>query len=365
MIRFLGGFVLVVAAGSAWAADKGATAYQVTPAHNAAVTFSDSWGPNLKTLWTATLDGAVSSPLVSKDAVYAVVAGEPTEIVRLDAHTGKMLWRSSAGGETIVGLAYDEGALFVMTSGGALSAYAAKSGKRLWTTIVVAGPYYAAGPSALNGIVYVSAGAGNAGLYALDETSGKVIWSQTLIGFGASNPAVTSKGVYVSYTCLYSDFDPKTGVSIWQDSGSCSNYAGTTPVVNGNKVFTLGSPNNVILAADTGATIGSFAATLPPAVHGRLGYFMDSGTLSAVNPTTSRLFWEFTGDGLLNALPLAVNGYVLTASYSHLYVLNGSTGVVESTVSLQGQYSVQALGAGEGMILVPQGSTLVAYGSTT
>ena len=75
---------MLCVAGAASAGDLTATAYQVTPAHNAVVKFSKHWGTSLKTRWTATLDGSASFPLVVGRSVYALVAGEPEEIVRID-----------------------------------------------------------------------------------------------------------------------------------------------------------------------------------------------------------------------------------------------------------------------------------------
>jgi len=356
---------MLCVAGAASAGDLTATAYQVTPAHNAVVKFSKHWGTSLKTRWTATLDGSASFPLVVGRSVYALVAGEPEEIVRIDVVTGKIIWKISAGSGGIVGLAYDHRELFGVNGSGTLSAYAAKSGRLLWAMPLPGQYSFTAPPSALNGLVFVG-GAGDGGtLYAVDEATGKLIWSQSVENGDESSPAVTATGVYVSYPCQYYDFAPATGAAIWHHSGDCEGGGGSTPVVADKLVFVRDYANsNSILNADTGAVVGTFGATAPPAVSGKIGYFLDGTTLSAVNPATSRLLWEFSGDGSINSPPLVVNGYVVVASDEHLHVIDERTGVAASTTTL-GQPSGGVIGAGNETIFVPLGNTLVAFGSAS
>jgi outer membrane protein assembly factor BamB len=314
----------VCAAGAASAADRTATAYLVSPAHNAAVTFAQGWGPALTSLWTASLDGPASFPLVAKHAVYALVSGNPTEIVKIDAATGKVIWKLSAGSSGSAGLAYDDGKLFSVNQGGALSAYSAGPGKLLWTVQLPGQYFFTAPPSALNGIVYVS------------------------------------------YPCQYYDFAPTTGKQIWFAGGGCDGGGGSTPVVYNNQVFIRdpsGEESNSILNASTGALLGTFAATAAPVVHGKTGYFLDYETLSAVDPKTSKLLWEFTGDGSLTGQPIVANDYVIALSSSHLYVIDSASGAVASTTNISG-YEGAPIGAGGNTLFVPLANTLVAYGST-
>jgi outer membrane protein assembly factor BamB len=356
----------VCAAGAASAEDRTATAYLVSPAHNAAVTFAQGWGPALTSLWTASLDGPASFPLVAKHAVYALVSGNPTEIVKIDAATGKVIWKLSAGSSGSAGLAYDDGKLFSVNQGGALSAYSAGPGKLLWTVQLPGQYFFTAPPSALNGIVYVGGSGSGGTLYAVQESSGKLIWSQPVANGDTSSPAVTDTGVYVSYPCQYYDFAPTTGKQIWFAGGGCDGGGGSTPVVYNNQVFIRdpsGEESNSILNASTGALLGTFAATAAPVVHGKTGYFLDYETLSAVDPKTSKLLWEFTGDGSLTGQPIVANDYVIALSSSHLYVIDSASGAVASTTNISG-YEGAAIGAGGNTLFVPLANTLVAYGST-
>ena len=353
----------MAAAGPALGADHTATAYQVTPAHNALVRFSGSWGPNLSVAWTAALDGSPSFPLVVGTSVFAVIGGSPVEIVRIDATSGKTLWKASAGSGNSVGLAYDQGRLFSVNSGGLMTAYKANSGKQVWS-VQLPGQYsFSAAPSALNGVVYTG-GAGEGGtLYAVDGATGKVIWTQPVENGDDSSPSVTASGVYVTYPCQYYDFTPSSGAPIWHVSTGCDGGGGATPVTYNNMVFVRDYPSNTILNAQTGAVIGSFPGNSPPAIAGHVGYFLDNETLSAIDPATSKLFWEFSGDGSIATPPLVVNGYVMVASgQGHLYVVDAAKGTAAATIKLPGA-AIGPLGAGDKLVLVPVGNTLVAYGS--
>ena len=349
------------------APDHAATAYQVTPSHNASAHFSKTWGPQLKVLWTAALDGAASFPLVAKGFVYALVQGTPNEIVAINETTGAVAWKASAGSGSSLGLAYDEGRIFSVNQSGTLSAYSARRGGLQWSEQLPGQYSFSSAPSALNGIVYVG-GAGSGGtLYAVEDTTGKLLWTQSVQNGDDSSPAVTETGVYVSYPCQYYDFDPKSGAPIWYVSTGCEGGGGNTVVVGAGLAFVRDwTGANTIFNATTGASVGSFGATAAPAVASKsLAFFLDGNTMSAVSPTSSKLYWEFTGDGSLYTPPLIVNSWVLAASGSgNIYVLNGLTGAVAYTTKLTGSMG-QALGAGNGIVLVPVGSTLVALGSTT
>jgi outer membrane protein assembly factor BamB len=352
------------AAASASAADLSATAYQVTPAHNALIKFAGTWGPQLKTAWTATLDGTPGSSLFAEKSVYALVSGSPDELVRINAATGQVIWKYSTGSNSSEGIAYDKGELFSVNSSGTLTAFAAGSGKMLWT-VALPGQYaFSSAPSALDGIVYVG-GAGDGGtLYAVDEASGKLIWTQSVANGDDSSPAVTPTGVYVSYPCQYYDFAPSTGKLIWHYNGGCDGGGGDTVVVYNNLAYIRDyTGSDSILNATTGAVVGSFAASQPPAIRGNIGYFLDNSTVAAIEPKTSKLLWEFTGDGSISSPPLLVNDdVVLTSSQGHLYVVDGAKGTVSWSTTL-GQAPSGQIGAGNNMIFVPLGSTLVAYAS--
>ena len=354
---------------AAFAGDLSATAYQVTPAHNAIVQFSNSWGPALQPLWTTTLDGAASYPLVANGYVYTLVAGNPDEIVAINESTGAIAWKLSTGSNGSIGLAYDSDKLFTVNSGGTLSAFNAVKGKLAWAQQLPGQYYFTSEPSALNGIVYVG-GAGDGGtLYAARATDGKLLWTQSVENGDDSSPAVTNDGVYVAYPCQYYDFAPKTGQVIWHYAGGCDGGGGDTVVVGSGLAFVRdfsGLEGNTIFNARTGATIGSFAASAPPVVvGGKLAYFLDDGTLSGIAPRTSQLFWEFSGDGELSTPPIAVNSWVVAVSGAgKVYVLDGKTGAVAFSTKVTGTIG-NTLGAGAGMILIPAGNTLVALGSTT
>jgi alcohol dehydrogenase (cytochrome c) len=127
----------------------------------------------------------------------------------IDPNSCKEHWRAHeefAGAFLPVsrGAAYLAGRLFRGTNAGQVIAYDAKTGRRLWTTTIAdpkRGELVSASPIAWDGIVFI----GNAGgdvkgvkgrMYALDATSGRVLWEFFLVpkqdadrSFGPAAPA--------------------------------------------------------------------------------------------------------------------------------------------------------------------------------
>jgi len=96
------------------------------------------------------------------------------QTLRIERHDG----RDGLGPVAIAGtyfgsgLTYDNGRVFLLMFDGAIHAFNASSGAALWTT-QLPGYWYEASPNAYGGIVFL---VGNAGLSAVDEASGNILW---------------------------------------------------------------------------------------------------------------------------------------------------------------------------------------------
>src|SRR6202035_3126856 len=101
--------------------------------------------------------------------------------------------------------AYDGGKVFVITSygigPGTLQSYDAETGVIDWTTTFPLGMAFETAPTAANGFVYLVGGDGAPVLFAIDESSGSIVWQQTGRSGTGSTPAVTSQGVYIAAVC--------------------------------------------------------------------------------------------------------------------------------------------------------------------
>src|ERR1700722_10316499 len=149
-----------------------ATAYQITVDHAGVTTSGGTLALQLTPRWTQTLPGPSGYPLIVGNQVYAVAAGL---LYAFNVQTGAAVW-GPIQVPTAVGITYDSGTLFVVSESGLVSSFAAGTGTAGWS--VQLGQYlFSSAPTASNGIVYVG-GAGSGGtLYALNETSGAILWS--------------------------------------------------------------------------------------------------------------------------------------------------------------------------------------------
>jgi len=123
-----------------------------------------------------------------------------------------------------------------------------------------------------------------------------------------------------------------------------------------------------VLDATTGTMTGGFNSDTPPAFICNLALYLQSGTLVGVDLPSGQVLWSFAGDGSLTSAPLIVNQTIYIGSSSGtLFGLNTSGQQIWST---QVGAAIPALdegttglGAGDGLLVVPTASVLVAYGN--
>jgi outer membrane protein assembly factor BamB len=378
--------LFVLAAVAALAGGDESPSYQIDPAHTGGQP-ADGLRAPLGLVWSRDLGGPVSYPLIEGGRAYVTVADTGTNgsrLFALDLATGAVVWGpiELGGLYNFSGAAYDGGRIFAVNFQGLLTAYDATTGAQAWSVQLTGQSSFTTQPAAYQGIVYLS-GAGSGGtLYAVNETNGSVIWTAPVLNGDHSIPAVTADGVYVSYACDQAyDFNPTTGALIWHHTSTCEGGGGKTVALYGGRVYTRDfNSGNLILAAQTGAQVGTFPITVPygytipiPAFSGSMGYFFDSAQLRGVDLGTGTTVWSFAGDGRLSSAPLVVGGYVYIGSTSgNLYALNLATGALAGTINVGSGFAfpdeanalqLTGLSAGEGYLLAPAGNRLVALTS--
>lgn len=361
------------------AASKDAVAFQNNAAHTGAVTFANLSFPT-SAKWSVDVGYVPSYAIVThgKVIVTASVFGA-SKLLALDQATGSTVWGPIAlSAES--NATYDAGRVYVLiaplSAEATLQAYDVDTGALDWSTTLAGQFSFTAAPTAANGLVFVG-GSGNSGtLYAVDESTGKLVWTQTVFNGDDSAPAVSADGVYVTYPCQTYDIRPATGEIIWQKNTGCSGGGGATPVVMGQLLYSPIAPpgyDGDIFNAETGDDVGTFAADAPPAFTSTFGYYLKSGTLSGVTLTDNKQQWTFTGDGHLQGAPLAVDQYVfIGSSAGNLYALDSTTGLQAWNVSLGTAIDAQVdalplsgLAAGDGLLIVPAGTKVFAYTLST
>ncbi len=359
-----------------------ATAYQIDPAHDGAMTFSSVSFPSAAT-WSVSLGAGTPSNVVIADNLVFLTVGSSngSTLLALNQSTGATAWGPTSipgAADGSAGVAYDNGEVFVTdneSSSSSLYAYNAGTGALEWSTAFDAGS--AGAPTAADGFVYVIV-SGSATLYALDESTGSIAWQQSLSAASGTS-AVTADGVYVAATtsgCYTIDFRPPTGETIWSNSDGavyCVQTTGESPAVSNQLVYSPSASGTSIFAAETGTStgIGTLADSLPAAFTSDTAYFLEGSNLDAVTLSDGTVAWSFNGNGsALTALPIVVNQYVITGSTDGtVYAVDGSSGSQSWSQRLSGQ--VAQLSAGDGLLLVDteaandSSGTLTAYTLST
>ncbi|HEX3251486.1 MAG TPA: PQQ-binding-like beta-propeller repeat protein [Pyrinomonadaceae bacterium] len=342
-----------------------AVAYQIDPAHTGSQ--FDTVSPPLSQRWSRDLGSGVSYPLIVGGKVF-VVAG--TNLYALNGTNGATVWGPIDIGPSR-GIAYDSGRVFAVNNTGLLRGFDATSGAQVWSQ-QLAGQAFTSSPSAMNGTVYVS---GFPTIYAVSAQDGTIKWSTPNAGGDQSSPAVSTTGIYVSYSCNNAwALSPSTGSVIWHHTSSCFGGGGRTPVYYNGRVYIRDAVlPNLALDFGTGITVADFLAQPAPAFHGSTGFYLNFVTLEARDVNSGALKWSFTGDGTLSSAPIVVNGVVYIGSISgKLYALDENTGANVWTGTVGAQINrpeesnlgiLTGLGAGEGLIVVPASSLVVAYQS--
>jgi outer membrane protein assembly factor BamB len=360
VLAVAGAVAAIATAGALASPGDQATGYQQDPAHDGFIADAGLAAP-LTQAWSITLPAAPSYPLIADGMVFVTANNT---LYALNHATGSTIWSHGTGGS--VGLSYDGGRIFVVTSGGLLTAFDAASGSIDWSAQLPGQTSFSSGPSATNGIVYVG-GAGVGGtLYAIGEDAGDLLWTGGVENGDSSTPAVDAQGVYVSYACQQAyDFDPMDGTPLWHHDSSCEGGGGATPVLADGTIFARdGVLGNIMLDAATGDELGPFNAGPPPAVANDVAFMLSGSTLTAVKDGGQGVnAWQFTGDGHLDTAPLVANGLVFVgSSQGNLYALDAAAGTTSWSTNIgTSMPSGDGFAAANGTLIVPAGNTLSAY----
>ena len=134
-------------------------------------------------MWSVDVGGTPSYALIVQGKIFLTVSvgSGSSQLVALDQATGATVWGPIAIGGT-ANAAYDSGKVFVISSpfatAATIEAFDAQSGNQLWSTLLTGQYSFTGGLTAANGFVYAG-GAGSGGtLYAVDQATGAITWTQ-------------------------------------------------------------------------------------------------------------------------------------------------------------------------------------------
>ena len=222
-----------------------------------------------KLLWSASVgkaEGYSYTPAVDGNAIFA--ASTKGEITRLDATTGKQVWRVSAGEAISGGVGAGENLVLVGTPKGMVLAFD-QNGKALWKAKVSSEVLSA--PKIANGVVVVRSG--DSRIFGLSAVDGKRVWV-----YERATPSLALRSV--------------AGVAL-ADGAAYVGFAGGKMVA---------------LKADDGKLLWEASVALPkgvteieriaditslPVVDGRVVYAVAfQGRVAAVDRTNGRVLWN-------------------------------------------------------------------------
>jgi len=343
--------------------------YQLNPQHTGGQDADPLRFPLAK-LWSATGGGPNSYPLIAGGRIYFADGGL---LFAQNAPDGSPAWGPLTLSQSSL-IAYDNGSIFAIGSSGSLSAFDATTGAQLWTTQLPQASFQSY-PTASNGAVYIAGGGPTGGtLFAVSEQSGALLWSQNVLGSGDSSPVVTSTGVYIAYPCpeVY-DFDPATGALIWHVGPSTCTSQAVGPrsaVLYNGLLYVRDTSSGLVLDATTGAQLGVFRSTEPPAFSGSMVFYTQFSSVEGWDLTTGSMVWRWDADanqvsngpryyGVPSTPPVVVNGYVLFGFGANVYALDGRTGRQVWTGAPGTTNSIIAVSAGQGFVAVAAGPVTV------
>ena len=310
----------------------------------------------LKTLWRSdagegsSSDGRlIASPIVYEGRVY--VLDSHGAVSAFSAGSGSRIWRVSLTPENEKdeegyggGLAADQGRIYAATGFGTVVALDPRSGRKLWEKTL--GVPMRASPSAAGGRVFVTTIEGR--FYALSGADGSEIWSFRGVPERASlltnvSPAVSDDIVVVPYPSGdVVALSVASGEPLWSDSlaSSRSRTSLTSlsnpsrPVIDGSMVFAVGHSGRMIAAErKSGARVWSrnIRGTQPPWVAGDAVYVVDvGGRLLALTRGQGKLLWvaKMPGGGIWSGPVLAGGRLWLASSKGLLVGVDARTGTV-------------------------------------
>lgn len=300
-----------------------------------------------------------SSPAVVGDRVYfggasASVFVRTGSIYCLDAHTGRLIWRTPTTQEVFSSPCVAEGRVYVgeglhQNTGSRMRCLDALTGRVLWEFEVES--HAEGSPTVSEQRVYF--GAGDDGLYCLDALTGEMIWHLPGYHIDAS-PVVAGRVLYVGtgYTRpTFLALDAHTGKVIWKKDLETSAWG--DPALSGDLVFF--GISNVSLGTEQGEPLGKVlcldARTGEERWSFRAGHGIGASLVAdgedlfcaswdhkvyGLDPATGRKRWETDVGDIVFSSPAVDAQHLYVATHSgRLLCLGRATGQIQWTLGLE------------------------------
>jgi outer membrane protein assembly factor BamB len=316
-----------------------------------------------KILWPFATQGAVAiPPTVGKNQLFVASDIGDTHYLRaIDAKTGALIWAYTRDQppECMCSQAsiLSGDMLFAQSDGHSLYAFApngAAPSRRLWQFPGDGAPLTA--PVVADGLVVF--GSGDHNVYALDEKTGKTVWTGTTGYVFTADPVISSGVVVIGDQGGNIDgFDLKTGKSLWSTAASAA--IDHAAVVRGGTAYLVSEDHNIYaLDVKTGNQLWNYTmddyAPFAPVIAGNLVIAANrAGQLVALGTATGKPAWQTDLAGTPFSQPIfwpQENAVVLKVGDHEIAAFDTTTGkslwrydtrsVVTSPVSLGADIAV-------------------------
>ena len=320
--------------------------------------------------WSVTLSGKITYPLIAAGKVFATTTAANGEsggwLYALDAVTGENAWGPVPLGGTysFSSLAYDAGTVFVNNFDGTITAFDAATGAQRWAQRT---SNFAGDVVARNGVVYEQ---GSGPVHAIAEATGDVLWGPNYFDGDGSSVAVDDDGVYVVAGCSRYRLSLTTGQVVWSGNDGCSGGGGGVTYPTATHVFASSFwGSSYVLDKATGKIVGTYGGM--PAFSGGTAYFATDHAIAAEDELTLTPKFTTVLPAAVSTSPVVAGGVVYVGAGANVYAVDGTTGQITWTGSvpaptgpgwLFGEPSGD-IAVGNGLLVVPAGNTLTAFGA--
>jgi outer membrane protein assembly factor BamB len=298
-----------------------------------------------KLMWQASVGVAADydfMPAVDGKAVYA--ASQAGDVTKVDAETGKQIWRITAGEKLSGGTGAGEGVVLVGTPKGMVLAFDQAAGKPLWKAKVASEVLSA--PRIYNGVVVVRSG--DSRIYGLDAADGKRKWvyeraTPTLSLRSSAGVVLDDAGIaFVGFAGgKLVAINSADGKVVWEASVALPKGATEIERIADVTSLPVADGRYVYASAYNGRTVGIERTTGRPlwnrdiasyvgmAVDGSTIYITQSnGAVYALDYSSGKSFWRQGGlQWRQTSAPIAVGRYALLGDFEgYVHLLSRDDG---------------------------------------
>ena len=283
-------------------------------------------------LWRYAAGGwVVNAPTVADGVAY--VGADDNNVYALDAETGEALWSFETGDVIRSTPTVTGGAVYVGSNDNHVYALDASTGALLWKHDTGDWVHYS--PVANGGLVYFGAlQDGGRKVHALDSMSGEQVWvAQAPYPFDAELTVAVAGGMLFTRDNFgeFYALDASTGELVWSFSAGMG--AESSPAVVDGVVYLTAVNTAYALDESTGELVWSYdterlpARDFPAVLADGAYYFSPDDYIYALSTTTGEPRWSYQADSMVNTAPVAAEGMVYAGSESgRFYALDAVTG---------------------------------------